>query len=302
MGVNMPARSVVFAGDSASLDPLNYRQMMGRAGRRGYDDIGHVIFFGISPRKISYLMTSQLTSLNGHYPIVSVTSSLRCTQLLVDGDGDDDGRDGADHDDGALAVEGRESSDFYVGLIHNLFHQPFNYRTGRRALSAQDIQRQFRWSMEWHVQNGFLSAGSLAVDGLGDLAAVLHEYEPNNLLFAAMLQSGYLHRVCSGYTKLKGDHQSKLKKDILCKLLLILCTIFDRHPVPSSYVPAPAAKYNSTPYLVLPSEEELGRECRELIDRHRHQFKSHYLNLFWKVMEVRGSINALFLSLSLYFG
>eukprot|EP01083_Nonionella_stella_P169007 572089_1 len=77
MGVNMPARCVVFAGDSFQLDPLNYRQMMGRAGRRGYDNIGHVIFFGISPRKISYLMTSQLTSLNGHYPIISITSSIR---------------------------------------------------------------------------------------------------------------------------------------------------------------------------------------------------------------------------------
>eukprot|EP01084_Bolivina_argentea_P137713 242532_1 len=84
MGVNMPARSVVFAGDNKTLDPLNYRQMMGRAGRRGYDDIGHVIFFGISPRKISYLMTSQLTSLNGHYPIISTSSSLRCTKLILE--------------------------------------------------------------------------------------------------------------------------------------------------------------------------------------------------------------------------
>ena len=280
----MPARSVVFAGDSKSLDPLNYRQMMGRAGRRGYDDIGHVIFFGISPRKISYLMTSQLTSLNGHYPIVSVTSSLRCSQLLTTGDEEGDGDD----------AEGEDSAnnDFYVGLIKNLFHQPFNYRTGARALSAADIEKQYRYSMEWHVQNGFLSRENLAVDGLGDLAAVLHEYEPNNLLFAAMLQSGYLHRVCKGYTQLKGDHNSKLKKDILNKLMLILVTIFDRHPIPTAYTPPPSksTKYMNSSYLVMPSEEELDKECLEFIDRFHYQFESHFYNLYCKLMEGKDSV------------
>ena len=43
--------------------------MMGRAGRRGYDNVGNVIFYGIPPRKLSYLMTSHLMSLHGHYPV-----------------------------------------------------------------------------------------------------------------------------------------------------------------------------------------------------------------------------------------
>jgi len=85
---------------------------------------------------------------------------------------------------------------------------------------------------------------------------------------------------------LKGDHTSKLKRDILLKLLLILTTIFDRHPVPSSYIP-PKQKTNSvaTSYQVLPSQEQLDKECLEMIDGHRYQFQSHFYNLFCKILE-----------------
>lgn len=47
MGVHMPCRTVVMAGDSSHLDALNYRQMSGRSGRRGLDTLGHVVFYGL---------------------------------------------------------------------------------------------------------------------------------------------------------------------------------------------------------------------------------------------------------------
>lgn len=56
LGINMPCRTVIFAGDSTRLDSINIMQMSGRAGRRGHDTIGHVIFIGIDGYRIRRLM------------------------------------------------------------------------------------------------------------------------------------------------------------------------------------------------------------------------------------------------------
>ena len=57
-GLNFPCKTVAFAGDHIFLSALQFRQMSGRAGRRGFDPLGHVIFFGVGERKIRNLMVS----------------------------------------------------------------------------------------------------------------------------------------------------------------------------------------------------------------------------------------------------
>eukprot|EP00775_Hariotina_reticulata_P012834 gene12834-12962_t len=58
-GIHMPCATVVMAGDSGFLDALNFRQMSGRAGRRGLDDVGHVVFYSLP--KLASATSSILT-------------------------------------------------------------------------------------------------------------------------------------------------------------------------------------------------------------------------------------------------
>ncbi|MBI4615886.1 MAG: DEAD/DEAH box helicase [Planctomycetes bacterium] len=60
MGINMPATSVVFdelrkfdGFSFRNLSPMEYQQMAGRAGRRGMDQVGHVISC-VDPNRLSY--------------------------------------------------------------------------------------------------------------------------------------------------------------------------------------------------------------------------------------------------------
>lgn len=56
-GVNMPFRTVMFLGDDERLNPLMVQQMAGRAGRRGLDRAGNVIYVGFKAQRITQLMS-----------------------------------------------------------------------------------------------------------------------------------------------------------------------------------------------------------------------------------------------------
>src|ERR1700750_1684136 len=77
----MPCKTVVFSGDSIFLTALNFRQAGGRAGRRGFDVLGNVVFQGISYDKVCRLLSSRLPDLNGHFPITTSLVLRLCTLL-----------------------------------------------------------------------------------------------------------------------------------------------------------------------------------------------------------------------------
>jgi len=79
-GVNMPFRSCLFCGDMGEkLTPLIAQQMQGRAGRRGMDVQGNVIYLGMNWPYIENLMLGQISQVTGkepRYPIMLLQEAL----------------------------------------------------------------------------------------------------------------------------------------------------------------------------------------------------------------------------------
>lgn len=79
-GVNMPFRSCIFCGDMGDdLTPLIAQQMQGRAGRRGMDVQGNVIYLGMDWNYIENLMLGQISKVTGkepRYPLLSLVGAL----------------------------------------------------------------------------------------------------------------------------------------------------------------------------------------------------------------------------------
>jgi superfamily II RNA helicase len=70
-GVNMPFRTTVFYGDPGRnwLTPLMHQQMAGRAGRRGLDRRGHLVYAGFSPDRLRGLLRGELPAVKGRFPL-----------------------------------------------------------------------------------------------------------------------------------------------------------------------------------------------------------------------------------------
>jgi superfamily II DNA or RNA helicase len=79
-GVNMPFRSCLFCGDMGDeLTPLIAQQMQGRAGRRGLDVQGSVIYIGMDWPYIESLMLGQISQVTGkqpRYPTMALQQAL----------------------------------------------------------------------------------------------------------------------------------------------------------------------------------------------------------------------------------
>ena len=64
-GISMPFRTVVILNNNNDIDTMLYHQMIGRAGRRGQDKEGHIIFAGFKWDKIKELSQSAVPEVYG---------------------------------------------------------------------------------------------------------------------------------------------------------------------------------------------------------------------------------------------
>lgn len=169
----MPCKTVVFAGDSVWLTALNFRQASGRAGRRGFDNIGNVVFLGVPANKARFLMSSKLPSLMGHFPITT-SLVLRLFSLL--------------HDSGG--------SEHAKRAISGLLSQPRLYLGGESF--KEQVLHHLRFSIEYLRRQQLLGPKGETLHFAG-ITSRLYYTENGSFAFHALLRAGFFHSICADF-------------------------------------------------------------------------------------------------------
>jgi len=198
----MPCKTVVFAGDSVYLTALNYRQAAGRAGRRGFDLIGNVIFHDIPLSKAQRLISSRLPSLMGHFPI---SSSLVLRLFIL--------------------LHNSKQSDHAKKCINSLLTQP------RLVIGVKSFKEQMlhhlRFSIEFLRRQKLLGSDGTPLNFAG-MTTHLYYAEASAFSLHALLCSGYFAALC------KDIYNPARQKRISLELMLVMAHIFGRRPAPPS--------------------------------------------------------------------
>ncbi|NXV81477.1 DDX60 helicase, partial [Atlantisia rogersi] len=240
LGINMPCKSVVFAEDSVFLDALNYRQMSGRAGRRGQDLIGNVFFYDIPLPKVERLMKSNVPQLKGQFPL---TVSLILRLMLLTAKADDE----ADARAKALSV---------------LQHSLMSFKKDR---NAEILKIYFMFSLQFLIKEGYLDQKGHPI-GFAGLVSHLYYYEPSNFVLVSFLRKGLFHKLCR---PIKGS--TVFSEDVLEKLVLILANLFGR-----KYLPACSTKYRHTFCQSKVFLEDLPKDFADAVREYNTKVKENF--------------------------
>ncbi|KAJ5772626.1 DEAD/DEAH box helicase, partial [Penicillium odoratum] len=243
LGINMPCKTVVFSGDSLFLTALNFRQAAGRAGRRGFDLLGNVVFQHVPTAKIHRLVSSRLPDLNGHFPIT--TSLILRLFILLDGS-----------NQAASAVKS----------INSLLSSPRICLGGSETKDT--VLHYLRFSIEYLRRNDLIDGTGAPLNFAG---CVSHLYftESSSFAFHAFLSSGYFEDVCKDFGRAPESNQTTLQT-----LMLVMCHIFKRQRLRQSTLESyRTAEKSSSSIVVLP---HLPKKAAQALKNHNRQVLDIY--------------------------
>jgi hypothetical protein len=182
LGVHMPARSVVMLGTSIYLDNSTFLQCAGRSGRRGFDDVGHVVMIGFTRPQINRFLTADITQVSG--PVgISASFVLRLMMVHYFGTQNDE-----------------KSEDSLTKSCMRVLQQPLFRHGGRVLNSAEQMRHQVRFSIELLRRLQYLGDKGQPLKYAGFISS-LHYSEPANFIAAELVKRGTLE------SRLAGDWQ-----------------------------------------------------------------------------------------------
>ncbi|KAG8755364.1 hypothetical protein FRC11_006090, partial [Ceratobasidium sp. 423] len=271
LGINAPAKSVIFLGDSPYLTALMYRQCAGRAGRRGYDLLGKVIFYNLPLDRIHRLMLSRLPPLTGNWPLTT-TLCLRLFNLLT----------------------GSDEAPAAVTAIDSFMRLP------RLSLSSDqtrnEVLHHMRFSIEYLRRLRLLSYDGRVTALFGAVGHLYYE-EPGNLVFASLVRSGIIHRLCSRYKSKPQETETNIihlvamlfarlplpyfssSQEVLKRLRSSLPSLIQLPPLPA-YIQKALKQYNAetldifSTYAITYSHQHLRQESDNLLPLSHHEVGS----------------------------
>ncbi|KAF4690681.1 putative ATP-dependent RNA helicase ddx60 [Perkinsus olseni] len=164
LGINMPCKATVFAGSSVELNALMYRQMAGRAGRRGFDLLGNVIFFDLPFSDIRQLQGSHVPYLRGDFSLTP-TLVLRAIQLRQ-----------------RLKAEGRLTPESDRSIMTMMTKALYSSEMNL----ANETVILFRYTVDFLLRERLIRPNGDLI-GLAPVVTALFEREPDNLVLHRLL-------------------------------------------------------------------------------------------------------------------
>jgi hypothetical protein len=212
LGINMPCKTVVMFKDSMFLNVLNYHQMSGRAGRRGFDLKGQVIFCGIGPEKVDRLVSDKLPPISGKFPY-TVTLILRLASLFT---ANEEIYHSIKKSQTKAQAEIELNCDYVKKLFHGIMADSFLI-FGKNRKSSESMHF-IRFSIEYLRRVELIDFRFRPINMAG-AAIQLFYTEPSNLIFTYLLSKGVFHKICAGVK----EHPSRTCEN----LMEVLCHLFN---------------------------------------------------------------------------
>ena len=222
--------------------------MAGRAGRRGYDRVGNVVFFDYSPERISYLTCSQLPKLRG-FPAVPLSITARYATL-------------SEH---CLPANRSGIADRFSILLSNPL-KGFDIESSPECVRQRNMTiRQFIFSLDLLQKRGLLNDDLIPI-AASPIALVerLFYHEPANLLLSDLLLSGTLQSIAM---------KSSCVAEAADSIFQVLCHLFNRKFLPRGYAARILAYRQQNVPIQLPA---LDKDVKEILDK----CNEHTMSLF----------------------
>uniref|UniRef100_A0A9L0SM86 DExD/H-box helicase 60 n=1 Tax=Equus caballus TaxID=9796 RepID=A0A9L0SM86_HORSE len=242
LGINMPCKSVVFTEDSVFLDALNFRQMSGRAGRRGEDLIGNVFFYDIPLPKIQRLLKSNVPKLKGQFPL-SISLVLR---LML------------------LVAKANDKEDAKAKALSVLQHSLMSFK--RPKIECM-LKFYFIYSLQFLVTEGYLNEKCVPI-GYTGLVSHLHYHEPANFVLVSLLVKGLFHKLC---IPISIDGRKTFSEDVMETLVVVLANLFGRRYLPPC---VENFKKKFSPSIV--TLDDLPKDFAAVVEEHNNRMQGNF--------------------------